>query len=151
MLVCKKDTYIYLPSLSGNSSVPSTSYSHLPEAPALSLCLESGLQSWHSCFPLSSFRGNITSAETFPDHSEKLPSLLPNTQMGTPSHCPFLSQPFVYFRGLITIHNYVTYFLLSCFQTVPPRTCLLVLRRQGSHLVLSFVTSIYLSASSQHT
>lgn len=126
MLVCKQDTYIHLPSLSGNSSVPSTSYSHLPEAPALSLYLESGLHSWRSCFPLSSFRGNITSAKrpSLATHSEKLPSPLPNTQMGTPSHCPFLSRPFVYFRGLITIHNYVTYFLLSCFQAVPPGTCL---------------------------
>lgn len=50
---------------------------------------------------------------------------------------PFpLPQPFVYFIALITVHNHITYFLLSCFQAVPlhMHTCLKLPRSQGSHL-----------------
>ena len=69
-----------LPSSSWDPSVPSTRSPHLPEASALLLRPESGLHCQQSCFPLSRFGGNATSAKRpLATGSEELPG---------PSRCP---------------------------------------------------------------
>ena len=126
MIVCRKEQVHSSSQCSGDPSIPFTGHSYVPEATTVLLCPESALHSWHNCFPLSTFRGNVTSAKT-PLPYRRVPLTPAPHPDGFAFTRPFpLPQPFVYFIALITVHNHITYFLLSCFQAVPlhMHTCL---------------------------
>ena len=141
-------------SLSRVGSTPFTGYSYLSDATAVLLCLESGLHSWHSCFAWKVLE------EMWPLQRHLCPhTRVPLTSAPHPEGFTFtqsfpLSQLFVHFTALITVHNFITYFLLSCFRLCPS-VCTPVRSYQEDRdlicFVFLFVTSVCLSARSQHT
>lgn len=107
---------------------------------ALFFHLGSDLPPWHSYFPLPKFTWEFTCAKrpSVSTHSKG------TSRSPTPrrAHCHpaiFFLSVLVYFTAFITRHNYITYFLLSCFWAVPPPHAHMSTGMQGSHLSCSLL------------